>query len=140
MDNLLSAHYGNIKIDAILSPYDGISIGVLSSLKAVGYGTADQKMPIVTGQDAELPSIKSILAGEQTQTVFKDTRELAKKAVAMADAVLKGKEAVVNDTKTYNNGVKVIPSFLLDPVSVDKTNYEKVLVGSGYYTKDELVN
>lgn len=79
MDNLLSAHYSTENIDAVLSPYDGISIGILSSLKGVGYGSGSKSMPIVTGQDAELASVKSILAGEQTQTVFKDTRELAKK-------------------------------------------------------------
>jgi putative multiple sugar transport system substrate-binding protein len=138
MDNLLSANYASDKVDAVLSPYDGISIGILSSLKGVGYGTSSKPMPVVTGQDAELASVKSIIAGEQTQTVFKDTRELAKKAVAMADSLLKGKEAEVNDTKTYNNGVKVVPAYLLDPVSVDVTNYESILVGSGYYTKDKL--
>lgn len=138
MDNLLSAHYATERVDAVLSPYDGISIGVISSLKGVGYGTASKPMPIITGQDAELASIKSIIAGEQTQTVFKDTRELAKKAVAMADSLMKGKEAEVNDTKTYDNGVKVVPSYLLEPVSVDKTNYEKILVDSGYYSKDQL--
>jgi len=138
MDNLLSAHYATEKVHAVLSPYDGISIGIISSLKGVGYGTGSQPMPIITGQDAELASVKSIIAGEQTQTVFKDTRELAKKAVAMADAVLKGQEAEVNDTTTYDNGVKVVPSYLLEPVSVDATNYEDVLVGSGYYTKEEL--
>ncbi|HEX7057344.1 MAG TPA: multiple monosaccharide ABC transporter substrate-binding protein [Bacilli bacterium] len=138
MDNLLSAHYTSDRVDAVLSPYDGISIGVLSSLKGVGYGSADKPLPIVTGQDAELASVKSIIAGEQTQTVFKDTRELAKKAVGMADAVLKGQEAEVNDTKTYDNGVKVVPSYLLKPVSVDKSNYEEILVGSGYYTKEQL--
>ena len=63
----------------------------LSSLKGVGYGTASKTLPVITGQDAELASVKSIIAGEQTQTVFKDTRELAKKAVAMADAFLKEK-------------------------------------------------
>jgi putative multiple sugar transport system substrate-binding protein len=138
MDNLLSASYTSANVDAILSPYDGISIGILSSLKGVGYGSADKPMPIVSGQDAELASVKSIIAGEQTQTVFKDTRELAKKAVSMADALLKGTEAEVNDTKTYDNGKKVVPSYLLEPVSVDVTNYEEVLVGSGYYTADEL--
>ncbi|GAA3333867.1 hypothetical protein GCM10020331_099610 [Ectobacillus funiculus] len=81
------------KIDAVLSPYDGISIGIISSLKGVGYGKADKPMPVITGQDAELASVKSIIAGEQTQTVFKDTRELAKKAVAMVDAILKGKRS-----------------------------------------------
>ncbi|WP_134686952.1 multiple monosaccharide ABC transporter substrate-binding protein [Brevibacillus migulae] len=138
MDNLLSAHYASENVHAVLSPYDGISIGIISSLKGVGYGSGSKPMPIITGQDAELASVKSIIAGEQTQTVFKDTRELAKKAVAMADSLMKGKEAEVNDTKTYNNGAKVVPSYLLEPVSVDKSNYEKALVESGYYTKDQL--
>lgn len=138
MDNLLSANYSTEKVDAVLSPYDGLSIGILSALKGVGYGTGSKALPIITGQDAELASVKSIIAGEQTETVYKDTRELAKKAVAMADAVLKGKEAETNDTKTYNNGVKVVPSYLLNPVSVDKSNYESILVGGGYYTKDQL--
>ncbi|WP_317851458.1 multiple monosaccharide ABC transporter substrate-binding protein [Neobacillus bataviensis] len=138
MDNLLSAHYSTKKVDAVLSPYDGISIGILSSLKGVGYGSAGKPLPVVTGQDAELASVKSIIAGEQTQTVFKDTRKLAKQAVDMAEAVLKGKKAEVNDTKTYDNGKKVVPSYLLQPVSVDKTNYKAELVDSGYYTENEL--
>jgi putative multiple sugar transport system substrate-binding protein len=138
MDNLLSAHYSDKRIDVVYSPFDGISRGVISSLKAVGYGTADNPMPIVTGQDAELASVKSIIAGEQTQTIFKDTRELAKKAVEMADAVLSGKEPEVNDTKTYDNGVKVVPSYLLEPISVDIDNYKEVLVDSGYFTEEEL--
>ena len=138
MDNLLSAHYTSEKIDAVLSPYDGISIGILSSLKSIGYGKADQPMPIVTGQDAELPSIKSIVAGEQTQTVFKDTRQLASKAAQMCDAILKGEEAPINDTETYDNGKKIVPSYLLEPISVDINNYKEVLIDSGYYTADEL--
>lgn len=138
MDNLLSANYASDTVNAVLSPYDGISIGIISSLKGVGYGTADKPMPIITGQDAEAASVKSIIAGEQTSTIFKDTRELAKVAVSMAQAVIEGKEAEVNDTKTYDNGVKVVPSYLLDPVSVDSTNYKQILVDSGYYTEDEL--
>jgi len=138
MDNLLSAYYTDKKINAVLSPYDGISIGIVSSLKGVGYGKADQPMPIITGQDAELPSIKSIITGEQTSTVFKDTRVLAKRAVVMIDSLLGNKTPEVNDTKTYNNGIKVVPSYLEKPVSVDKDNYKDVLVGSGYYTEDEL--
>lgn len=138
MDNLLSAKYTTNRVDAVLSPYDGISIGIISSLKGVGYGSEGKPMPIISGQDAELASVKSILAGEQTQTVFKDTRTLAKKAVEMVAAVLSGKEAEVNDTTTYDNGVKVVPSYLLEPISVDKTNWEEVLVGSGYYTKDQI--
>lgn len=138
MDNLLSSHYSDETIDVVYSPFDGISRGVISSLKAVGYGSADKPMPIVTGQDAELSSIKSIIAEEQTQTIFKDTRELAKKAVDMADSVLKGEEPEINDTETYDNGVKVVPSYLLEPVSVDIHNYKETLVDTGYYTEDEL--
>ncbi|WP_219838199.1 multiple monosaccharide ABC transporter substrate-binding protein [Paenibacillus sp. R14(2021)] len=138
MDNLLSANYASDTVHAVLSPYDGISIGIISSLKGVGYGSADKPMPVISGQDAEVASVKSIIAGEQTSTIFKDTRELAKVAVGMAEAIIEGKEAKVNDTKTYNNGVKIVPSFLLEPVSVDKENYKQVLVDSGYYTEDEL--
>ena len=138
MDAILSSTYSDKKLDAVLSPYDGISIGILSSLKGVGYGSGDMPMPVVSGQDAEVPSVKSILAGEQSSTIFKDTRELAKVTVDMVDAVMSGKEPEVNDTKTYDNGVKVVPSYLLKPVVVNKGNWEEVLIGSGYYTADQI--
>ena len=138
MDNLLSANYGDKVLNGALSPYDGLSIGILSSVKGVGYGSGDLKMPIVTGQDAEIPSVKSMIAGEQYSTVFKDTRELARVTVGMVDALLDGGTPEINDTKTYDNGVKVVPSFLLKPNSVDVSNYETMLVGSGYYTADQL--
>ncbi len=138
MDNLLSAYYSDKRVDAVLSPYDGLSIGILSSLKGVGYGSGDMKMPFVSGQDAEVPSVKSMIAGEQYSTIFKDTRELAKVTAEMVDALLAGKEVPINDTKTYNNGVKVVPSYLLKPVAVDVTNWEEILIGSGYYTKDQI--
>ena len=138
MDNLLSANYTDERVDAVLSPYDGLSIGILSSLKGVGYGSGDQPMPVVTGQDAEVPSIKSILAGEQHSTVFKDTRELARVTVGMVDALLSGGEPEINDTETYDNGVKVVPSYLLEPLPVDATNWEERLIGTGYYSRDEI--
>lgn len=138
MDNLLSAFYNSKRIDAVLSPYDGISIGILSSLKGVGYGSGSMKMPLVSGQDAEVPSVKSILAGEQYSTIFKDTRELAKVTADMVDAMLSGKEVSVNDTKTYNNGRKTVPSYLLTPVAVDKSNWESVLIASGYYKAGQI--
>ena len=138
MDNILSANYTDKHVNGVLSPYDGLSIGILSSLKGVGYGSGDMKMPIVTGQDAELQSVKSIQAGEQYSTIFKDTRELAKVTVGMVNAMLKGEEPQVNDTKTYDNGVKVVPSFLLEPVAVTEKNLKDVLIGSGYYTEDQL--
>jgi putative multiple sugar transport system substrate-binding protein len=138
MENLLSAYYTDKRVDAVLSPYDGLSIGIISALKSVGYGTEGQPMPVVTGQDAEVASVKAMIAGEQTYTVFKDTRELAKQTAAMVDAALKGLEVPINDTKTYDNGVKIVPSYLLTPFSVDITNYEQYLVESGYYTADQL--
>jgi putative multiple sugar transport system substrate-binding protein len=138
MDNLLSAYYGKDKVHAVLSPYDGLSIGILSSLKGVGYCTATQPCPYVSGQDAEVPSIKSIIKGEQYSTIFKDTRELAKVTVGMVDAVMGGKQPQINDTKTYNNDVKVVPSYLLKPVAVDKSNYKKIVVDSGYIKEDQL--
>ena len=138
MDNLLSAFYGKKRVDAVLSPYDGLSIGIISSLKGVGYGSGVQKMPIISGQDAEVPSIKAMLRGEQYSTIFKDTRDLARVTADMVDASLSGKEVSVNDTKTYNNGVKVVPSYLLKPVVVYKSNWEKALIDSGYYKKSQF--
>ena len=138
MDNLLSANYTDKSVHGVLSPYDGLSIGILSSLKGVGYGSGDMKMPIVSGQDAEVQSVKSILAGEQYSTIFKDTRALAGVTVKMVDALLAGGTPEINDTKTYNNGVKVIPAYLLEPLPVDASNWEELLLGSGYYTADQV--
>lgn len=138
MDNLLSAHYTEAQVHGVLSPYDGLSIGILSSLRGVGYGSGDLPWPIVSGQDAEVQSVQSIIAGEQYSTIFKDTRELARVTVGMVDAILRGGEPEINDTETYDNGVKVVPSYLLEPVPVDASNWEEILVGSGYYTLDQL--
>jgi putative multiple sugar transport system substrate-binding protein len=139
MEDLLTKTYSSgAKVQGVLSPYDGLSIGILSALKSNGYGTAGQPYPTVTGQDAEVASVKSIIAGEQFSTVYKDTRQLADTTVTMADAVLKGQKPEVNNTTDYDNGNKVVPSFLLQPVIVYKDNYQKVLVDSGYYTAAQL--
>jgi putative multiple sugar transport system substrate-binding protein len=137
-DVLTSSYGGGALVQGVLSPYDGLSIGILSALKSNGYGSATQPYPIVTGQDAEVASVKSIIAGEQYSTIYKDTRELAAVTVKMADSVLKGGKPEVNNEKDYDNGKKVVPSFLLQPVVVDKTNYQKVLIDSGYYTADQI--
>ncbi|RCX16874.1 multiple monosaccharide-binding protein [Anaerobacterium chartisolvens] len=138
MDNILTANYTSERLDAVLCSNDSVSLGVQSALKSAGYGTSDKPMPILTGQDANIANVKAIVAGEQSMSVFKDTRALADKVVEMVDAVVQGKEPDVNDTKSYNNGKKVVPSYLLRPVAVDKDNYKKLLVESGYYTEDEL--
>src|SRR3546814_19579020 len=95
-------------------------------------------MPIVSGQGAEVQSVKSILAGEQHSTIFKDTRELARVTVGMVDALLQGGKPEINDTTTYDNGVKVVPSYRLAPVAVDASNWETVRIDSGYYTIDQI--
>jgi len=138
MDNLLSANYTDETVHGVLSPYDGLSIGIISSLRGVGYGTGDMPMPIVSGQDAEIPSVKAILSGDQYSTIFKDTRELAGVTVGMVDALLQGGEPQINDTETYDNGVLVVPSFLLEPVPVTEENIMSVLVESGYYDASEI--
>jgi putative multiple sugar transport system substrate-binding protein len=138
MEDILTSKYTSGRVDAVLSPYDGISIGIISALKSDGYGTASKPLPVITGQDAELASVKSIIAGQQTQTVYKDLRKLADVATTMVDDALNGKKPQINDTKSYDNGTKVVPAYLLQPVSVDKSNYEKVLVEGGYYTAGQL--
>ncbi|TPQ18720.1 sugar ABC transporter substrate-binding protein [Streptomyces sporangiiformans] len=138
MNDLLDAHYGTERIDAVLSPYDGMSLGIIKALKSHGYGKAGKSLPIVTGQDAEVPSVKSIIAGEQSETVYKDTRELALITSYMVNAVIHNKKPVVNDSDTYDNGKKIVPAYLLEPVSVDKGNYKRVLVDSGYIKKSDL--
>src|ERR1700712_1787089 len=138
MENLLSAFYSSKHVDAVLSPYDGLSIGIIAALKGVGYGSKDVPMPVISGQDAEVPSVKSIVNHEQYSTIFKDTRDLAKVTAGMVDAVLSGGKPEVNDTTTYNNGVKVVPSYLLKPVTVDLDNWKSALIDTGYYKAEQF--
>ncbi|HEV7665084.1 MAG TPA: multiple monosaccharide ABC transporter substrate-binding protein [Chloroflexota bacterium] len=138
MEDLLTAAYSSgAKLQGVLSPYDGLSIGIISALTSAG-GYSKSNLPVVTGQDAEKGSVKSILAGEQYSTIFKDTRLLGAQAVKMVDTSLKGQEPEINDTKTYNNKVKVVPSYLLKSVIITKDNYKKELIDSGYYTEADL--
>ncbi|MEU5519586.1 multiple monosaccharide ABC transporter substrate-binding protein [Streptomyces sp. NPDC047860] len=138
MDDILTSAYRSDRVDAVLSPYDGISIGILSALKSDGYGSKDKPLPVVTGQDAEVASVKSIIADQQSMTVYKDTRELAKVATGMVDALLNDKKPETNDTTTYDNGAKVVPAYLLEPVAVDKENYREAVVDSGYIKESDL--
>jgi putative multiple sugar transport system substrate-binding protein len=138
MENLLNAFYAGKRVDAVLSPYDGLTIGIIAALKGVGYGSKEMPMPLISGQDAEVPSVKSIINREQYSTIFKDTRELAKIAAGMVDAVLAGGKPDINDTKTYHNGVKVVPSYLLKPVTVDIGNWKEALIDTGYYKAEQF--
>jgi putative multiple sugar transport system substrate-binding protein len=135
-DILVGSYADGSKVTGVLSPYDGLSRGIIAALVDAGY-TADD-LPTITGQDAEVLSVKSMLAGEQYSTIFKDTRELAKVASAMAIAILNGEEPEVNDTTTYDNGVKVVPSYLLTPYIVTVDNYKELLIDSGYIAEADL--
>ncbi|MCJ1714631.1 multiple monosaccharide ABC transporter substrate-binding protein [Curtobacterium sp. VKM Ac-2922] len=139
MQNLIAKSYsGGTTLNGVLSPYDGMSIGIISALQGAGYGTSDRPLPIITGQDAEAASVKSIIAGQQYSTIYKDTRKLAKQSVTMAEDLLTGKKPEVNDTKSYDNKVKVVPTYLFQPTVVTKDNYKAVLIDSGYYTEADL--
>ena len=138
MEDILTKSYTQETVDGVLSPYDGLSLGIIAALKSNGYGGGGKELPVVTGQDAEVQSVKSIMAGEQYSTIFKDTRDLAKVTVDMIKAIGADKKPEVNDTETYDNGVKVVPSYLLDPVPVTKDNVQQALVDTGYYKADEI--
>ncbi len=139
MENLLTSTYNDgSSVDGVLSPYDGISRGIITALQNNGYGNGGKKLPIVTGQDAEIASVKLINDGVQYSTIFKDTRNLAGEAVKAAQAILEGKEPEANDTETYNNGKKVVPSYLLESVIVTKENITTALVDTKYYTQAQV--
>ena len=138
MDAILAANYTSGEVlHGVLSPYDGISRGILSALTSFGY-VAGKDLSVVTGQDAEAASVKLIIADEQYSTILKDTRDLAAVAAKMVDAVLSGTEPEINDTETYNNNVKVVPSYLLEPYIVTKDNYKELVMDSGYLTEEDI--
>ena len=135
MDAIISANYADgTKLDAVLCSNDSTALGVTNSLEANYTGD----WPIITGQDCDVANVKNMIAGKQSMSIFKDTRTLAAKTVEMVDAIMKGTDAPVNDTKTYDNGTGIIPSYLCEPVFADVNNYKELLIDSGYYTEDQL--
>jgi putative multiple sugar transport system substrate-binding protein len=143
METLLTGSYNNgTVLNGVLSPYDGISRGIITALQNAGYGpnldSTPRALPVVTGQDAEIASVKLIQDGVQSSTIFKDTRNLAEQAVTAAKAFLEGDEPEANDTETYDNGVKVVPSYLLPVQTVFAADIQSVLIDSGYYTQAEV--
>ena len=137
-DAILAANYADgTQLDAVMASNDSTAMGVTNSLEA-NYASNHSNWPIITGQDCDIANVKNMIAGKQAMSIFKDTRDLAAKTVEMVDAIMKGKDAPVNDTKTYNNGTGIIPSYLCEPVFADVNNYKKLLIDSGYYTEDQL--
>ncbi|AEB45004.1 xylose abc transporter, substrate-binding protein [Micromonospora maris AB-18-032] len=136
MEDLLTSSYNDgSKVAGVLSPYDGLSRGIITALQNAGYSG---DMPVVTGQDAEIASVKLINDGVQSSTIFKDTRLLAEQAVVAGESFLQDKTPQANDTETYNNGVKVVPSYLLPVQTVFKDDIKPVLIDSGYFTAEEV--
>jgi len=139
MEDLLTAFYADARVDAVLSPYDGLSLGIISALRGMGYGTDAQPWPVISGQDAVRPGVQSIINGELTMTVFKDTRNLAAATVRMVQAILDGTPVPVNDTTTYHNDIMYVPTYLLPIQYIDINNWMQVLVtDSGFYSADEF--
>jgi len=141
MDNLLTSTYGGngAGLKGVLAPYDGLSRGIINALQNVGMGpTIEKGLPIVTGQDAEIESVALINKGIQFSTIFKDTRKLAAQAVTAASDFLAGKTPEANDTKTYDNGKKIVPSYLLTVDTVYKDNIKALLIDSGYWTQAQV--
>jgi putative multiple sugar transport system substrate-binding protein len=141
MEDLLTSSYNDgTRVAGVLSPYDGLSRGIITALQNAGYGTPQNPMPVITGQDAEIASVKLIADGVQNSTIFKDTRLLAEQAVVAGQAFLGGNQPQANDTTTYENGVKVVPSYLLPVETVYADNIQSVLVDSGYWTAEEVAS
>lgn len=138
LKKILEKNYAKQKLDAILSPNDGIAVELIAGMKRSGYGPGELKLPIITGQDADLSSVRAIIRKEQTSTVFKDNRNLADATSRMVADVLAGKKPEINDDKSYNNGQKVVPSLLLKPELVDEQNWHDVLVKSGFYKSHQF--
>jgi putative multiple sugar transport system substrate-binding protein len=138
MDNRLSSFYtGGKKVQAVLSPNDSLAIGIEASLKSAGYKVGTD-WPLITGQDGDKANVKAILAGEQSMTVWKDTRKLGDRVFQMITQIVNGQTVEVNDTKTYNNGVKVVPSYLLEPEVVTKDLVQSKLIDSGFLKASDV--
>ena len=134
-ETILGTYYADgTNLDVVLASNDSTALGVANALESSYTGT----YPVLTGQDCDIASVKNMLAGKQSMSVFKDTRDLAAKTVEMVDALMKGTEPPINDTKTYDNGTGVIPSYLCEPVVGTKDNVQELLIDSGYYTQDQL--
>lgn len=136
-ENYLAGFYADEKLDIACSAFDGFAYGIKAACEGAGYKVGVD-WPLITGQDAELMATKNIIAGSQTSSIYKDTRLLASKCVTMVEAVLKGTQPEINDTTQYNNGKKVVPSYLCTPVAVDQSNYKSVIIDGGYYTPEQL--
>lgn len=138
MENRLNSFYSDgSKVGIVLSPNDSLALGIAQALEGAGYTPGDE-YPLLTGQDCDAANVKNLVAGKQSMDIFKNTEKLGDETAKMVDEILSGKEVEVNDTKTYDNGKKVVPTYLLTPEIVTKDNAKEILVDSGYYKASDI--
>ena len=116
---------GGVKLDGILSPADCLSEGIIFTLKKRGYTPSN--IPVITGQDATAEALKNVKEGYQAMTIYKSSEDLHEAVIDMVKSISSGQKAKVNDTTTYNNGVKDMDSFLCTPELIDNSNIAKLL-------------
>ncbi|TCD54308.1 sugar ABC transporter substrate-binding protein [Alloscardovia theropitheci] len=139
MESILDSTYAHgEKLDAVLSPYDGITQGIINAIqqKRPDMKPGTDSWPVMTGQDAMEIAIANISKGLQGETVFKDVNELADAVYNMVVEIAEGKEVSGINGK-FNNGVIDVPSKLLEPVSITKDNLSD-LVKAGYVTQERF--
>ncbi len=138
MENRLNSFYGGGKrVTVVLSPNDSLALGIEQALDGAGYKVGTD-WPLITGQDADLANVKAMLQGKQSMSVWKDTRKLGEQVAKMVDQIAKGETVSVNDTKSYDNGKKVVPTYLVEPQVVTKDTVKSALVDSGFYKASDL--
>lgn len=130
MENALTANRNNI--NAVVASNDATAGGAIQALQAQGLAGK----VAISGQDADLAGIKRIIAGTQTMTVYKPITALATTAAEIAVELGNGKTPPSN--ATLNNGLKDVPSRLLTPIPVDKSNIDSTVIKDGFHKKSEL--
>ncbi|MCL2653285.1 MAG: sugar-binding protein [Propionibacteriaceae bacterium] len=123
MDAILAANYTSAKLNGILSPNDTLARAALASLSSAG--KSDDKT-VITGQDSETASIPLIMQGTQYMTIYKNTQGLVDEIVKIIGLLQQGQPVPINDTTSYDNGTKVVPTDLLTPQVVTAANAAQV--------------
>jgi D-xylose transport system substrate-binding protein len=122
----------NNQVDAVVCSNDGTARGAVQALE--GQNLAGKVL--VSGQDADLASLKLIVEGKQTMTIYKSIQPLAFGAVDIAVKLARGEK--VDTTETIDNGFKKVPAILLEPIAVDRNNLVATVVKDGYHTLAEI--
>lgn len=139
LEELLETYYSDTEApDILCTGFDGAAIAARSVLEDAGLVPNSEQWPLITGVGCKAEAVKDIAEGRIFCSVFMDRRILAEKCADMVDVLLKGEEAPeVNDYEQYDNGVKIIGTFICDAQIIDMDNYE-LLIDNGYYSADQV--